>query len=133
MKGLKSNTSIPRTIHYNFGTTELYENYMITIMNEGETVTPSHNNELLQLANSHFKGRPFGYISHRVNSYAVDPKTYLETSKIENLAGFAVVSKESVSKNNIEIEKLFLKKPVEVFHVLEDAETWIEALVAQVK
>jgi len=33
----------------------------------------------------------FVYITHRVNSYSVDPTIYISVSKIENLVGFAVV------------------------------------------
>lgn len=119
-----------KTISYTFGEVELYPNYLITVINEGETVKPHYNDELVKLSKSVFKNRPFGYITHRKNSYGVDPKTYIQTSRIENLVAFAVVTNEQLTISNTEIEKLFLKKPVQVFDVIENAVDWVESEVA---
>lgn len=118
------------SITFPFGKVDVYDNYLISVMNEGETVTPEHNHELAKLSRSVYKDRPFGYITHRKNSYSVDPKTYFETSKIENLVAFAVVTNERLAISNTEVEKLFLKKPVEVFETLEQAETWVNSIIA---
>ena len=56
--------------------------------------------------------------------------TYIETSKIDNLVAFAVVTNEPLAMSNTEVEKLFLKKPVEVFDTVEQAAIWIESLIA---
>ena len=66
-------------ISFDFGTIELHEHYVITIMNEGITVKPEYNEELVSIANTHYKGKPFAYITHRKNSYAVDPSVYFKT------------------------------------------------------
>lgn len=118
------------TISYPFGAVDIYETYLISVINEGETVKPIYNDELTKLSQTIYKDRPFGYITHRKNSYGVDPKTYLETSKIKNLVAFAVVSKEELPISNAEIEKLFLSKPVRVFQSLEMAVEWVETLVS---
>ncbi len=67
---------------------------IITIMHEGVNVSPDYNDALLQVAETYFKNKPFVYITHRINSYSVDPKIYHETSKIKSLKGFAVVSSD---------------------------------------
>ncbi|WP_425075164.1 hypothetical protein [Psychroserpens sp. S379A] len=116
-------------LKYDFCTMHIYDNHMIVIINEGVTVTPKHNEVLLNVADTYYKNKPFVYITHRLNSYAVDPAVYRETSKIENLAGFCVVSSDYKAKRNAEIEKLFLNKPFEIFDTIDEATTWASQVV----
>jgi hypothetical protein len=109
----------------------VYDNYVVNVIKEGITVTPDLNDILLKVTASHFKDKPFVYITHRINSYAVDPQIYYETSKIENLKGFAVVSSDYKAKVNAQIEKLFFKKPFETFVTLEDAFKWAHTLIKE--
>jgi len=117
-------------LKYDFCTMHIYDNHMIVVINEGVTVTPEHNNILIDVANTYYKNKPFVYITHRLNSYAVDPAIYKETSKILNLAGFCVVSSDYKAKRNAEIEKLFLNKPFEIFDTIEEATTWAKQVIA---
>ncbi len=117
------------TITYSFGVAEIHDHYIVMVMNEGVTVTPAYNRELETLAETVFAGKKFGYITHRKYSYSVDPSTYLGTSKIENLVGFAVVSDEALSMSNVELEKLFLKKPFRHFYTLDEAIDWITEII----
>ena len=127
MNGSKKNS-----INFYFGEVFLSEHYLVAVMKEGMTVTPEVHGELVALAESTFDGRPFGYITHRINSYSVDPKVYLETSKIENLVAFAVVTNQPISESNTEIEKLFLDKPFEVFKSLDQAVDWVNSIIANI-
>ncbi|MEY8849327.1 hypothetical protein AB9K26_10950 [Psychroserpens sp. XS_ASV72] len=115
-------------LKYDFCTMHIYDNYMIVVINEGVTVTPKHNDVLLNVADTYYKNKDFVYITHRINSYAVDPAVYRETSKINNLAGFCVVSSDYKAKRNAEIEKLFLNKPFEIFNTIEDATAWAQQI-----
>ncbi len=117
------------SLRYVFGEVQIFENFVIAIMDEGTTVRPEDNEELLKIANTYFSGRPFGYITHRINSYAVDPMVYLQTSKIDNLIAFAVVSTDGIKESNIELEKLFLSKPFRHFRDMEEAKEWIDEMV----
>lgn len=63
-------------------------------MNEGITVIPEYNDILISLANTYFPQRDFVYITHRKNSYSVDPTIYIETSKISNLRAFVVIAQQ---------------------------------------
>ena len=114
-----------------FGTVFIADHYILAVMNEGVTILPEHNQNLVDAAERFFKDRPFGYITHRIHSYSVDPKVYLETSKISNLVAFAVVSGDQISLNNTKVEQLFLDKPVQLFDELEAAQAWIQDIVAQ--
>ncbi len=118
---------------YDFGVAEIHDNYIIMVMNEGIIVNFKINKKLTDLAKMMFKDRPFGYITNRENSYSVDPNVYIETSKIENLVGLAIVSKEKIHLITGQVEKIFLKKPMEVFENLEDAISWVKSLMSDSK
>lgn len=121
---------MPRVLKFDFCLITLYDSYLINNINEGVNLLPRHNEVLVDLATSHFQERPFVYITHRVNSYSVDPKIYFKTSKINNLVGFAVVSDKYKAKSNAEVEKMFFSKPFEIFGELKDAERWAKEMVA---
>lgn len=111
-----------------FGTVTFHPSFMLVVMNDGITVTTEKQNILINRANLVYKGKSFVYLTHRINSYAVDTSIYSETSQIENLLGFGVISKNYKAKSNAEIEKLFLKKPFKIFDDLEDAIIWANSL-----
>ena len=111
----------------------VYDNYLVVVMNEGVNITPKHNNVLIDLTNKYYKDVPFVYITHRINSYSVDPQIYFETAKIKNLKGFAVVSKDYKAKSNAEVEKRFFSKPFEIFNNLDDAYSWAEEIINECK
>ena len=113
------------------GVIHIYENYVVSIINEGETVTVKSNDALAEIANTYFKSRHFIYIANRINSYAVDPRVYKKTSLINNLIGFAVVSENLVALSNAKIEKLFFSRPFESFTTMEDAVNWSNLIVSQ--
>lgn len=111
---------------HEFGVLEIYENYVKAIMFEGVTVKPKHNKVLQKIADTYFKDKNFAYISHRINSYSVNPRVYIETSKISNLKALAFVSKDPLHLSNLEIEKLFSNKPFASFKEIKEAIQWIE-------
>ncbi len=116
-------------ITYDFGTVEVYDNYVILVMNEGITVKPEYNDILIEIAEKYFHNKSFGYITHRINSYSVDPRIYFETSKIENLVAFAVVSAEDIKASTVEVEKIFLKKPFQHFKTINEATNWVDTVI----
>jgi len=119
-------------LKYEFCEVEVYNNYIVVKMFEGISLTPEKNDVLLKIATKYFKDSEFGYITHRVNSYSVDPSIYYETSKIENLVAFAVVSSKQIDVTNSELEKIFYKKPFQHFIELETAISWIENKVSKI-
>ncbi|WP_296384167.1 hypothetical protein [Winogradskyella sp.] len=116
-------------LNFDFCDMTVYDNYVVVVIKEGVNVTPHYNDVLIEVTNTYYSNKPFVYITHRINSYSVDPKIYFETSKIENLKGFAVVSKEYKAKVNAEIEKMFFNKPFEIFGVLDDAIAWAKTII----
>lgn len=116
-------------LNFPFGIISIHDNYVIGVMNEGATVTIDVNNAVLRIFDQYYKEKKFIYISHRLNSYAVDPNVYKRTAKIKNLAGIAIVSKNQMALKNAEIEKLFINIPFETFINLEEATQWAAKLI----
>lgn len=114
-----------------FGVLEIYDSYVKAIMFEGVTVKPKHIAVLIAIAEKYYSNKKFGYITHRINSYSVNPIVYVETSKIKNLVAFAVVSKDPVNLSNTQVEKLFIKKPFQAFKKMEEAIAWVEEMILQ--
>lgn len=115
-------------LKYSFGKVYIYDNYIIAIMNEGITVTPDLNDVLENISEQYFPHKNFVYITHRINSYAVDPNIYFRTSKIKNLVGFAVVTGKKIVIDNTELESVFITKPFKTFKKLDDAIDWANQL-----
>ena len=116
-------------IELDFCTLHFFDGYVISYINEGEIVNFDKSNIITKNAVEFYGSSKFVYITNRVNSYSVDPAIYFETSKIENLVGFAVVSKDFKAKSNVEVEKLFLNKAFEVFNTLEEAIAWSKLIL----
>lgn len=117
------------TLTLEFCHVSIFDNYIVVVMNEGVNLSPSDNYILLDIANDYFKDEPFVYITHRINSYSVDPQIYYETAKIKNLKGFAVVSSDYKAKRNAEVEKMFFSKPFGIFSELNEAYKWADERV----
>tara|TARA_B100001063_G_C16523192_1_gene432690 strand:- start:231 stop:605 length:375 start_codon:yes stop_codon:yes gene_type:complete len=112
-----------------FGQVRIFQNILIAELNEGVLFNANNNSELLKIGNEVFKNRPYGYISLRKNSYAVDPLVYREAALAENLKAIAVVSENELIKLNAHnVERQFYKDSgsFEVFDSLEEAINWIQ-------
>lgn len=116
-------------LYFEFGEIRVFKNFVIVVMKEGITVKPEYNKDLVNIAAKYFKDTLFGYITYRKNSYAVNPLVYLETSEIKNLAAFAVVCGDGLKLSNLELEKIFLKKPLRHFGNLDDAKDWVNSVI----
>ncbi|MFK8036786.1 MAG: hypothetical protein AB8B74_00740, partial [Crocinitomicaceae bacterium] len=115
-------------LKYDFCTVYIHDTYLVVEINEGFHLLSSHNQILVNLADTYFRDTNFVYITHRIHSYSVDPIIYKETSKIKNLAGFAVVGKVPLAAANAQIEKLFIQKPFEIFDDLKAAISWAKSI-----
>ncbi|WP_179316895.1 hypothetical protein [Winogradskyella undariae] len=117
------------SLTFDFCDVKVYDHYIIVTIKEGINVTSNRNNTLIQITENYFSNKPLVYISNRINSYSVDPKVYLKTSEIQNLEGIAIVSNNYHAKVNAQIEKMFFKKPFEVFTDLAEAITWANKII----
>lgn len=128
---LTKTTKISRFHYYDLGYTEafIFDQFIINQMKEGEVITPQHGDVLNKLIKKHFGEKPMIYISNRIMSYAIDPLTYVSTSKIKNLLAIAIVTQNEKFKKNAEYEKTFFEKPFKIFRNLSNAITWANKIV----
>lgn len=118
-----------KLVTLDFCTVEIHDSYLKAIMNEGITVDVLESNKIINLAKEYFSDKKFGYVTHRINSYSVNPIVYKDVSEIPNLVGFAIVSEGIEKLENSEFEKFFIKKPTKAFQKLESAIDWIKSLL----
>ncbi|GAB1857194.1 hypothetical protein MHTCC0001_20300 [Flavobacteriaceae bacterium MHTCC 0001] len=126
------NKLIQKHVVDKIGTFYYFDNFMISELNEGLVV----NLEVVlnvtnKLTMKHYgTTTPFVYISHRINSYSIQPTVHLTTQKLmPNTMGYAVVSYNSVHKEIVDIEKLFLDIPAKMFNCIEEAVTWANNII----
>ncbi|MFT5752492.1 MAG: hypothetical protein ACI86L_002005 [Dokdonia sp.] len=110
---------------FEFGNVQIIDNIVIAVMNEGILFGTSYNTQLLSFCEEQLGSKPYGYISFRKNSYAVDPTVYLQTAQNTNIRAIAVVSEQDIQKYNVTIEKQFFNHPFEVFESLAQATNWM--------
>lgn len=72
-------------LNLDFGKVWFKENILIAELNEGILFDVQDNRELLNIGRENFSSHPYGYISYRVNSYAVNPMVYRESANAANL------------------------------------------------
>ncbi|NJB70417.1 hypothetical protein GGR42_000879 [Saonia flava] len=127
--GNTKRTVIVREYHLDIGIVQVYDNYMVSTINEGATLSLERAYQIIGIAEIHFRDKNFGYISLRQNSYAIDPTIYNYIREIENLKAFAIVSVKEIDMHNFNIEKLFYKKQMKFFIKYENALQWVKRRV----
>lgn len=109
----------------------IFDDFLVTQIREGVDIKPEHNQDLRDIIDLHFLNKNVVYISNRYFSYAVDPLTYLGTSKIHNLLAIAIVAQDDIKKTNAELESLFYKKKLEIFPTLSEAMAWVQNVILE--
>ena len=116
-----------KRLDLDFGTIKIYEQLLVSELNEGILFNVENNRKLLLLGREVFQGRPYGYISNRLNSYAVDPMVYRESAEHPELKAIAVVSSNDFTRKSAMVEQSFYndKNLFRIFSSYEAAEKWI--------
>ncbi|WGK64204.1 hypothetical protein [Croceiramulus getboli] len=123
---------MPHVKEFVFGTLTVNHNFVIAEMNEGITFSIIENRQILNYLENVFSGRPYGYISHRVNSYSIDPTVYLDSSQNSKMRAIAIVS-DRVDSSALTLERQFFTQPIETFQNLQDAAKWMQDLLSKEK
>jgi len=105
-------------------TLTFYEHYVVSVVKEGTVLSSDLSLQITNVILEFYKEKQFTYITHRKNSYSVDPLIYNEVSKIKSLLGFCVVTQNHFNISNTDIERIFLSKPFKVFTNLIEAKNW---------
>lgn len=125
MKIPAKKTVIVREYYLDVGKIQVFDNYMVSIFDEGATLTLERAYQIIGISEIHFRDRAFGFISHRINSYAIDPIVYTYLRELDNLKAFAIVSSKEVDMHNFNIEKMFFKKPMKFFIEYQNGLDWV--------
>ncbi|MGE5943982.1 MAG: hypothetical protein ACM31G_06550 [Flavobacteriales bacterium] len=71
-------------------------------------------------------GIKLGYISNRMNSYSINPQTWMKVDKEYNIiVACAIVTYSNISFMNATLEKRFYKKSIKRCLSLDEAINWI--------
>lgn len=110
-----------------------YRNIVVGSFAEGVHVTFDNATIPIQIATQLYgSGEPIVYISHRKNSYSMDPVGYKEVIDLfPNFRAFGIVALNKRRRMLANLERLFIKKPIRVFDTLDAALTWAEEILAQ--
>lgn len=108
-----------------------YTNIVVGEFYEGVHVTKENAIEPIYISQQIYgEYKPIVYISHRLNSYSMDPVGYKEVIEMfPNFKGFAIVSKNKYRRMLASLEKLFIKKPIGVFDNMDSAFFWADKLL----
>jgi hypothetical protein len=120
---------LKKLYHLKFGEVHIYNFYVKAVIAEGITIDKKISDTIINLATKHFPHKPFGYITHRIHSYSVDPAVYKDVADISNLVGFAIVTGNTKRLINSDFERYFIKKPSKTFKELDEAINWIKELI----
>ena len=124
--GFTRKAIVVKEYHLDIGIVQVYDNYMVSTIDEGATITLERAYQIIGISEIHFRGKDFGYISLRRNSYAIDPIIYTYIRGLDNLKAFAIVSKKEIDMHNFNIEKMFYKKNMEFFIEYDNAFVWVK-------
>lgn len=127
--GPPKKTVVVREYHLDIGVVQVFDNYMVSIFDEGATLTLERAYQIIGISEIHFRDKNFGVISLRKNSYAIDPTIYNYLRELKNLKAFAVVSVKEIDMHNFKIEKLFYKKPMKFYIDYDNALAWVKRRV----
>lgn len=110
----------------------VHDRILINEMNEGALLDVETNRKILKIGSDLFGGKPFGYISHRINSYAVNPMVYRESAEHTQLKAIAVVSANPMARESALVEQKFYtnKNLFQIFSSLEEAKSWMNEKLA---
>lgn len=119
-------------VELDFGVIWIDDKILVSELHEGVLLDVENNRKILALGHELFEGEAFGYISHRINSYAVDPMVYRESAEHEQLRAIAVVSDKEMARKSARLEKNFYtnKNSFQIFNSLEEAKIWIREVIS---
>ncbi len=124
------NKTLVREYHLEMGLVQVYNDYIVTIFEEGTILTLEKAYQIIGISEIHFRNKKFGHISLRSHSYAIDPIVYKYFREMENLKAFAVVSAKEIDLRNFDIEKIFYKNPMKFFIEYANALAWVKKRVS---
>ena len=101
-----------------------YGNVVIVEAKEGIVLSYKKDLSIVLLILNITEGKPWVYISNRVNSYSIKPLDYKYLNKVPSLKALGVVNYTDAGNLNSDLEAKFCKKPFQRFENLTQAVLW---------
>ena len=109
------------------GTFYFYDTFLIGEFKEGILVTIENFKKIHNIALEHFKNKPYGYISNRINSYTINVINFINHEEIfEKLVAYAIVSYSNITTSTVNYENYYFNTHRKQFEHLNDATVWVE-------
>ncbi|WP_156879280.1 hypothetical protein [Salinimicrobium xinjiangense] len=125
-------TIMNKKIELDCGVIWVQDKVLVNEMNEGALLDVETNRRILQIGCESFGKEIFGYISNRINSYAVNPMVYRESAEHPQLKAIAVVSQNPMVRESARLEQQFYtnKNSFQIFSSLEEAQLWMKEVLS---
>ncbi|MDN3492392.1 hypothetical protein [Winogradskyella bathintestinalis] len=124
-------------LNYKFGNVFIFGGFVISEINEGVCFSWENHGKLIVddvIKVTKNESSDLIYISHKINSYSVDPWGWLGFFRSNfNLNGYGVIGYTSHSFVNTVIESLFFKHKINRFSNLETAINWAKEHNCKIK
>ncbi len=118
-----------KVIELDFATLELFDNYIISTINEGVAFDLPHLEKFSEIFNTHYAGKPYVSIANRRYDYTINPTCLLQADLFSNLLGIGVVYYTQSALETVHFEKNFYKGTLEAFSSLEECLSWTQNLL----
>lgn len=117
-----------KEFNYDFADVFLFNGFIVSEINTGITFSWDNHAKVIVKDITDFtqsNGEDLVYLSHRINSYSVQPMDWLKFYRNDfNLKGYGVIGYKSQSFINTVIENLFFTKNIVKFRDLDTAIQW---------
>lgn len=115
-----------KKIEMPYGIFYFFNEFLLSEINQGAHFSWDKVKKVADIAQKHYgKGNKVVYISNRVNSYSIEPQSWL---KFDKEFGFfkasAIIAYDMKGGLSVVLEKLFSQKRIQKFTDLESAIDW---------
>jgi hypothetical protein len=109
-----------------FGTFYFFDEFLLSELKQGIHFSWDKVKKVSNLASKYYgKDNKVVYISNRVNSYSIEPQSWLKFDKEYNFfKASAIIAYDTKGGNSVVLEKLFSQKKIQIFNDLDSAIEW---------
>ena len=115
-----------KKINFPFGTFYCFDAFLLAELNQGIHFNWERVKEVADSALNYYgENIKIAYISNRINSYSIEPQSWLKFEQKYNFfEATAIVVYDSKKGLSVELEKLFTKELIVIFKTLDEAINW---------
>ena len=118
--------NVQATYCLDIGDFHFFDNFIVAEFKQGSYVSFKDFQEIFDLSQEYFNGRPSGFISNRVNSYSINLLDITENrEKLSLLSAYAIVTYSHNTKRMLAMEDYYSESKRERFNSLMDAVKWM--------